>query len=76
LNSQYFDLLKNKVETGLQSTAKADSQTASSVSPKKNTIKDVQEKVRMFLINMRVFEKSIKLFTGEHLFYKINFFFK
>ena len=75
LNSQYFDLLKNKIETGLQSSAKSDGQTASSVSPKKNTIKDVQEKVRMFLINMKVFEKAIKLFTGTKFIQKKTHFF-
>ena len=76
LNQQYFDLLKSKIELGLvessQATAGGEEKIISS---KKNTIKDVQEKVKMFLINSKLFEKSVKFFDGMvKKFMFINFF--
>ena len=66
MNVQYFDLLKTKIEKGLISTGKnqeGDNQD-SSVSSKPPSIKEVQEKVKVFLINARVFDRASKLFSG------------
>ncbi len=71
LNVQYFELLKSKVESGLINVLanETDKDTANKpIVAKKLTIKDLQEKIKLFLINARIFEKSIKLFTGWKLF--------
>ena len=72
LNGQYLELLKNKVETGLISTLRAGNNeqnqgqnVAASVSPKKNTMKEVQERIKTFLANARVFEKALKSLEGN-----------
>ena len=79
LNIQYFEMLKNKVESGkinLNSSEEVIERTATGQadqgvtvgarSPsKKITIKDLQEKVRLFLVNAKIFEKSMKLFTDN-----------
>lgn len=74
LNVQYLELLKTKIEKGLISTSKSgDKSTSSSATGKDSTsdmmskppsIKDVQEKVKIFLINVRVFDRALKLFSG------------
>lgn len=71
LNHEYFDLLKSKIESGLiQSSMGTD---ASSPSKAKQTIKDIQEKIKLFLINAKIFEKGIKTFTGLFFLFKIVF---
>jgi hypothetical protein len=68
LNHQYFDLLKSKIELGLVASSKASGGSEeATTSPKKNTIKEVQDKIKMFLINIKLFEKSVKLFDGIFL---------
>ena len=65
LNSQYLDLLKSKVEKGLITTL-SENQSENGKSPsKKLTIKEVQEKAKLFLVQAKVFEKALKLFTGK-----------
>ena len=81
MNTQYFELLKNKIETGLQSTSQTDASNDSkpqnsdkvTLASKKLTLKDVQEKVRQFLVNAKIFEKSMSLFNGKSKF-KNSFF--
>lgn len=67
LNHQYFDLLKNKIEMGLVSSSTGGDEdspgkeSSSAGSPsKKNTIKDVQERIKTFLLNAKIFEKGLK----------------
>ncbi len=79
LNHQYFDLLKNKVESGLinnKSKSIDDKTSPDHKSSKKLTIKDVQEKVKLLLINGKLFEKALKVFSNGNFFfinyYKIN----
>ena len=69
LNSQYFDLLKSKVESGLINTStetpSGDNKSAAATTPKKaGGIKEVQEKAKQFLVNAKIFDKAAKLFTG------------
>ena len=72
MNHQYFDLLKNKIEMGLVSSSTGgeegspgkDSATGGSPS-KKNTIKDVQERIKTFLLNAKIFEKGLKSINGQ-----------
>jgi hypothetical protein len=68
LNVQYFELLKTKVESGVIGVSPANEDAADALNKpavaKKLTIKDLQEKIKSFLINARIFEKSMKLFTG------------
>jgi hypothetical protein len=75
LNTQYFELLKKKIETGLQSTSSNQNENSETNSHsnqngskplnKNLTLKDVQEKVKSFLVNARIFEKSMKLFASD-----------
>lgn len=65
LNSQYLDLLKSKVEKGLVTVSEAEQSKDGKPIPKKLTIKDVQEKVKFFLIQGKIFEKALKLFTSN-----------
>jgi hypothetical protein len=68
LNVHYFELLKTKVESGLINISTNESEPDAPHKPvaaKKLTIKDLQEKIKVFLINARIFEKSMKLFTGQ-----------
>jgi hypothetical protein len=71
LNHQYFELLKSKVESG-KLEVNTDSQS-STQSVKKITIKEVQEKVKIFLLNARVFDKAIKSFPGKITNQLINY---
>jgi hypothetical protein len=67
LNHQYFDLLKNKVESGLinnKARSIDDKTSPDHKSNKKLTIKDVQEKVKLLLINGKLFEKALKVFSN------------
>ena len=56
LNQQYFELLKTKInyETGLVEDC---------------GIKSTQEKIELFLINAKIFEKGVKSFTGLPTFF-------
>jgi hypothetical protein len=60
LNHQYFDLLKSKVESGLINSSMEEGGT--SPVKGKNTIKEMQEKLKLFLINAKIFEKGVKTF--------------
>ena len=62
LNHQYFDILKSKIESGLINNSN-DSNSPVNL-PAKMTIKEIQEKIRLFILNAKIFEKSMKLFTG------------
>ena len=70
LNHLYFDLLKQKIESGLLSSSKTTEDESSGPfnkenQPKKpNSIKEMQEKVRVFLLNAKIFEKALKSFAG------------
>ena len=72
LNYQYFDLLKNKIEMGLVSTSSGGDEgstgkeaSSAGSSSKKNTIKDVQERIKTFLLNAKIFERGLKSFNGQ-----------
>ncbi len=72
MNHQYFDLLKSKIESGLIMSSKdLNNQSSgtpnahSSSSPVKYSIKEAQEKIKLFLINAKIFERAIKTFTGK-----------
>ena len=62
LNHQYFDILKSKIESGVITNSEGSNSQANL--PAKVTIKDIQEKIRLFILNAKIFEKSMKLFTG------------
>lgn len=65
LNLQYLDLLKYKVEKGLVTISEQNQDTSGKTASKKLTIKEVQEKVRFFLVQGRIFDKALKLFTSN-----------
>lgn len=77
LNVRYLELLKTKVEKGLITSAKpsksnpdagsADSSSSSGNSKKQPTIKDIQERVKIFLLSAKIYEKALKLFSGKIL---------
>lgn len=71
MNQQYFELLKGKIESGLIQSAELGSPT--SPSKKKFSIKEIQENIKLFLINAKIFEKGLKSFSGK-LFYSELFF--
>lgn len=64
LNLQYLDLLKQKVEKGLVTIAELNQDMNGKATSKKFSIKEVQEKVKFFLIQGRIFDKAFKLFTS------------
>ncbi|CAF0946717.1 unnamed protein product [Brachionus calyciflorus] len=72
LNSQYLDLLKSKVEKGLVASSKDNLPENGKHVSKKLTIKDVQEKARLFLVQGRLFEKALKLFTDAKVQETLN----
>lgn len=70
LNYSYFELLKTKIESGLVTIGENGEKGASQVSnTQKNTIKEVQEKVKLLLINAKVFDKALKSLTGNTFFF-------
>lgn len=69
-----MELLRHKIETGLITTSKSDGDSdGKNAAPKKLTIKDVQEKAKVFLLNAKVFEKALKLFNGKNSFHIIRY---
>jgi len=68
INVQYINLLKTKVEQGLVATSHKQDTASPTKTPVVNTIKSVQEKVKLFLINCKIFENAIKVFTGKFNF--------
>lgn len=61
-NRQYFDLLKTKVESGIISSS---SECNDKLAKPKNTLRETQEKIKLLLINARIFEKGVKSFSGS-----------
>lgn len=72
INVQYINLLKTKVEQGLVVTSNQQDTASPTKTPVVNSIKNVQEKVKLFLINCKIFEKAIKVFTGNLNFFGKN----
>ncbi|RNA34867.1 E3 UFM1- ligase 1 [Brachionus plicatilis] len=72
LNSQYLDLLKSKVEKGLVTISEDDQIADGRATSKKLTIKEVQEKARFFLVQGKIFDKALKLFTNQKVQDQLN----
>jgi len=64
LNHQYFDLLKFKIESGLINSSNEES--GSSGVKGKNSFKEMQEKLKLFLINAKIFMKGIDALSETH----------
>ena len=61
--------MKTKIESGLVTIGENGEKGASQVSnTQKNTIKEVQEKVKLLLVNAKVFDKALKSLTGNTFF--------
>ena len=65
LNQQYFDLLKSNIEKGLISSSSNVEDSKSPSKSKKTTMKDMQEKIKIFLLSAKIFEKGVNSFTGN-----------
>ena len=67
LNHSFFEFLKQKIDSGLVAIGENSEKTnsgAASANSNKNTLKDVQEKVKLLLINAKIFDKALKSLTG------------
>lgn len=49
----------------------SDKNATSNISSSKYSIKDIQEKVKLLLLNARIFDKALKSLTGKKRFLKI-----
>lgn len=65
LNQQYFDLLKSNIEKGLISSSASAEENKSPSKSKRTTMKEMQEKIRMFLLSAKIFEKGVNSFEGN-----------
>lgn len=65
LNQQFFELLKSNIEKGLISSSASAEANQSPSKSKRTTMKEMQEKIRMFLLSAKIFEKGVNSFEGN-----------